>query len=123
MTKAFAQRSAVLFSLVLLAQVIMPWHAMHMAALADSAASDDAQQTAPLVAGSPCHPPMAANGGNDESEPPIVGFCEWLCAQAQCTPAFDGLMQLVAAPAGPPSGLLTNFDSLVSPVPTPPPIV
>lgn len=123
MTKAFAQRSAVLFSLVLLAQVLMPWHAMHMAALADAATPDEGQQTAPMVAGSPCHPPLASHGGNDESEPPIVGFCEWLCAQAQCTPAFDGLVQRSFAPSGPPSGLLAEFDSLVSPVPTPPPIV
>lgn len=107
---------AVLFSLVFLVQVAMPWHMLHVQAMtADQADHAEAVQT-----GAPCHPAAAAQ--NDEPVDPIAGFCEWLCAQGQNAPWFDGLVVVhkVLHPALPffPSG----SDQLPDSVPNPPPI-
>ena len=117
-----------LLSLVLLIQLAVPWHALHMAALADQTSDQSvalSAEAAPEVdrmvhhaSGSTCHG-SAASGGD---EPLIAGFCEWLCAQGQTAPWQDGLMAARATP-----DCLTfldplGLDSLTESVPTPPPI-
>ncbi len=113
------QRIALMISLTLVVQLLMPWHVLHMQALAADP-SAPAEHPVVLASGGGCHGPAAVDSGDHVSS--VAGFCEWLCAQGQTVPLWDGL---VAASSPPTVSLLflwSGFDKLPDAVPTPPPI-
>jgi len=121
-----SQRLALSISLVLLIQVLMPWHMLHMQAVASQTEShqtaDKQSHSAPTAAndhaGSPCHPP--AEDGSDGDL--VSGFCEWLCAQGQTSPGLDVLPAMAKRPSIALPRVLFGADQLPNSVPTPPPI-
>lgn len=112
------QRYSVLFSLVLLVQLAMPWHMLHMQAVA----ADSADHSSQIQAAPPCHPGPTTQPEPEEAADPIAGFCEWLCAQGQTAPLLDGLVMVrkVLRPVA--LFVASGSDSLPDGVPNPPPI-
>ncbi|MCC5866397.1 MAG: hypothetical protein JJU31_14835 [Wenzhouxiangella sp.] len=121
-------RHRILFfaTLVLLIQVAMPWHMLHMQAVAAQAdaSSIESPEYLPDAAvahqhvGSHCHPPAAM--GDEPGH--IAGFCEWLCAQGQTAPFLDSFLVRGIRPSDALPQVIFGSDQLPDSVPTPPPI-
>lgn len=126
--KKSRQNLVAVVSLILLVQVAMPWHMLHMQAMAGQAAADQVEipdghpgeNISHVHSGSHCHPPALADPEAEVGT--IAGFCEWLCAQGQTAPLLDDLI----APAAQPQRLLRlvlmGAEQIPDAVPTPPPI-
>lgn len=113
------QRFVLIFSLILVVQLFMPWHVLHLQALAADP-SAPAENPVSVASGSGCHGPAAVDSGDDASM--VAGFCEWLCAQGQTVPLWDGLVAVSMPPRDSLLSLWSGSDKLPDAVPTPPPI-